>query len=110
MNWNEMGIRERLFSAYNSLMRGQSIAYAEERAGYNPNTDRVSFSQSDDLSHSYKVDMEGSDSIKHIRKLFPNLFSSDQAVLNAVAIEGEERCEFGCEKSPHPGYQCEDET
>lgn len=108
LTWNEMGTRERLFAALKSLLIGSSIADVREHAVYNTRTDRVHLIEqaSYRTTPGYKVACEGSESVAEIRRIFPKLFTSDQAVLNAIAVEGEERCELGCGEAPHPGRPC----
>ena len=110
LTWNEMGTRERLFAALKSLLTGGSIEDARVDAVYNPRTDRVHFDRHERTASrttiGSKVACEGSESVAEIRNIFPMLFTSDQAVLNSVAIEGEKRCELGCGEAPHPGKPC----
>jgi len=103
--WPDMGQRERAFAALQALLNGESIQYAIDSATYNPRTDRVYFGG----GRKYKVAGWSVQAfVGEIRSIFPALFTSDQAVLNAIAIEGEPKCELGCGQPPHPGYACGD--
>lgn len=102
LTWDEMGTRERLFAALLSLLGGGSIADAVKDALYDPSADLIC-----GMGRHHKVSLEGSASVAEIRGIFPKLFPSDQAVLNAVAVGDEKRCELGCGDAPHPGRPCD---
>ena len=105
LQWNEMGVRERLFAAMTALKRGLVIQDAIDRVQYEPRSDTIYFGNA--ISNdAVRVDREGAYCVEYIRALLPSLFTSDQAVLNTVAVEGELRCLLDCGHEPHPGRPC----